>query len=99
LGDPVDHGNGWVDPWKSTGKTGFKAVNGLVLSGKLKPESPSFFHGKIDGFRLRFSQENQSIEQAGETYKLYRASCHPQKEYHIERDMRLELELKLSTKH
>ena len=31
------------------------------FKGKFKPENP-MFTGKIYGFRLRFSQQNQSIE-------------------------------------
>ena len=36
-------------------------INGLVL-GKILTGKPHNLHGKIYGFRLRFSQENQSIE-------------------------------------
>ena len=36
-------------------------LNGLVFTGKFKPENP-IFTGKIHGFRFRFSQQNQSIE-------------------------------------
>ena len=36
-------------------------INGLVL-GKILTGKPRNLHGKIYGFRLRFSQENQSID-------------------------------------
>jgi len=36
-------------------------INGLVL-GKILTGKPHNLHGKIYGFRLRFSQENQSID-------------------------------------
>jgi len=34
----------------------------LVLLGKLNPEKNHRNNGKLDSFRLRFSQQNQSIE-------------------------------------
>jgi hypothetical protein len=46
-----------------------QAVTGLVLLGKLKPESPMTFMGKSDGFWLRCSQQNQSIEIRGENMR------------------------------
>ena len=40
-------------------------INGWVVTGffTVKPWETPRFHGKIDGFRVRFSQENQSIEE------------------------------------
>ena len=32
------------------------------FQGQVEPEKKHDLHGEIDGFRLRFSQENQSIE-------------------------------------
>ena len=36
-------------------------INGLVFTEKITGK-PHDLHGKIDGFRLRFSRENPSIE-------------------------------------
>ena len=48
-------GWGWIKPFFEGKNPIFNGNNGLVLLGKLKPENPMIFNGKINGFRLRFS--------------------------------------------